>query len=142
MSHPYIWMFYRWKSLRSTNPGTSKVRLFSSNFFELLSDWLSQQLNSQSEGSSKQLLYRAGLWGSQDLYFLNFFTCKTLQKKSFSWIVRWTKTNFYTMWKEVWIWPCIITLSFTESFIDCCPCKFLALSRQIHTLHCIWKFSS
>ena len=45
------------------------------NCFELPSDWLFQQLNSQSEGSSKQLLYKAGLWGSQHLYYLNFFTC-------------------------------------------------------------------
>ena len=33
------------------------------------------ELNSQSKGSSKQLLYRAGHEGSQDLYFWNFFIC-------------------------------------------------------------------
>ena len=33
-----------------------------SNCFELPSDWLLSYLESQSEGSSKQLLYRAGLW--------------------------------------------------------------------------------
>ena len=46
-----------------------------SNGFELLSDWLSQLLNSQSEDSSEQLLYRAGLWELNHLNYLNFFTC-------------------------------------------------------------------
>ena len=48
------------------------------NCFELPSDWLSQQLNIESEGSPKQFLYRTKLWGFQDLYFLNFFTCNQI----------------------------------------------------------------
>ena len=56
-------LVYRWKILRSTNPGTPKT----SNCFELPSDWLLSYCKSQWEGSSKQLLYvyRAGLWGSR-----------------------------------------------------------------------------
>ena len=50
-----------------------------SKYFELPSDWLLSYWESQSEGSSKKLLPRAGLWKSQDLYFLNFVTCKANQ---------------------------------------------------------------
>jgi hypothetical protein len=39
----------------STNSETPKARLFINNCFELPSDWFSQYLNSQSEGSSKKL---------------------------------------------------------------------------------------
>ena len=44
---------YRCKNFRSTNNGSSKVRLFISNCFELPPYWLPQYLNSQSEDSSK-----------------------------------------------------------------------------------------
>ena len=44
-------MRYRWKILRSTNPGTLKT----GNCFELPSDWLLSYCESQWEGSSKQL---------------------------------------------------------------------------------------
>ena len=50
---PVLYLPYRWKILRSTNPGTPKT----GNCFELPSDWLLSYCESQWEGSSKQLLY-------------------------------------------------------------------------------------
>ena len=38
----YSYQNYRWKSFRSANPGTPKVRLFISNCFDVPSYWLPQ----------------------------------------------------------------------------------------------------
>ena len=46
------------------------------NCFELPSDWLVSYWESQSEGSSKQLLIKSRYLGVSGFYLLNFFTCK------------------------------------------------------------------
>ena len=50
-----LFVFTGKKKLRSTNPETTKARLFISNCFELPSYWLPKWLISQLESSSKQL---------------------------------------------------------------------------------------
>ena len=53
-------IYHRYKSNRLL-----WLRVNESNCFELPSDWLLTYWESQSKGSSKQLLYKAGIWGSR-----------------------------------------------------------------------------
>jgi hypothetical protein len=59
---------YRWKILRSTNPGTPKT----GNCFQVTSDWVLSYCESQWEGSSKQLLYRESGFGVPGFVLLKF----------------------------------------------------------------------
>ena len=63
-----------------------------------------QKSSTDSEGSSKQLLYRAGLWGSQHLYYLNFFTCnlKALRKVKISQEIFDKIQNLFTTHMQKW----------------------------------------
>ena len=69
------WGYINWYSVTGNkvkevqNLGSQSPALYS-NYFELPSDWVSQWLNSQW----KQILYRAGLWGYQHLYYFKLFT--------------------------------------------------------------------
>ena len=67
-------LLYRYKSLSSTNGWIPKVRLYITIVLScpLIGCWATE---SQSEDSSKQLQYIAGLWETKVLYFLNFVTC-------------------------------------------------------------------
>ena len=89
----YGWR-YRWKILRSTNPGTPNPGYY----FELLSDWLLSYWGSQSEVSSKQLLMKSWTLGISRFVLLKIFH---LYSRKYIWWRVWRRLGYR---KRKWCW--------------------------------------
>ena len=84
----------------NTNPGTPKP----SNCLDLSSDWLLSYWESQSEGSSKQLLIKRRSLSVSAFVLINFFTCNKFHNPGSFW-----KTAKMVLFNNK-NWPEILTL--------------------------------